>query len=34
MHSAGGTDLVLAFFRDTEGNLVALMEERPAADGG
>ena len=29
VHAAGGTELVLAFFRDSEGNLLALMEERP-----
>ena len=34
VHSAGGTELVLAFFRDSEDNLVALMEERAAAGGG
>lgn len=30
VHAVGGTELVLAFFRDSEGNLLALMEERPA----
>ena len=34
VHSAGGTELVLAFFRDSEDNPVALMEERPTAEGG
>jgi predicted enzyme related to lactoylglutathione lyase len=32
VHRAGDTELVLAFFRDSEGNTAALMEERPAAD--
>ena len=31
VHRAGGTELALAFFRDSEGNMVALMEERAAA---
>ncbi|HSV65178.1 MAG TPA: VOC family protein [Mycobacteriales bacterium] len=30
VHNDGSTELWLAFFRDTEGNLHALMEDRPA----
>ena len=30
----GGTELVLCFFDDSEENVVALMEERPAAEPG
>ena len=31
VHRDGGMELVLCFFTDSEGNVVALMEERPAA---
>ena len=32
-HDDGTTQLWLAFFRDSEGNLHALMEERPVVSG-
>ena len=34
VHRDGCTELVLCFFDDSEGNVVALMEERPAAEPG
>jgi catechol 2,3-dioxygenase-like lactoylglutathione lyase family enzyme len=34
VHRDAGMELVLCFFNDSEGNVVALMEERPAAEPG
>ena len=34
VHRDGGMELVLCFFDDSEGNVVALMEERAAAEPG